>query len=107
MLGIGGGSIKVPVMNIWMGVPIKAAAATSNFMIGVTALAGAVVYYTYGLLSPVTTAIVAIGVFFGAVAGSRIAHLARASSLRAAFALMMVFIGALMILKAAGLIPAV
>jgi len=107
MLGIGGGSIKVPVMNIWMGVPIKAAAATSNFMIGVTALAGAVVYYAYGLLSPVTTAIVAIGVFFGAVAGSRIAHLTRASSLRAALALMMLFIGALMILKVAGLIPAI
>ena len=42
--------IKVPVMNTCMCVPMKAATATSNFMIGVTALAGAVVYYSYGLM---------------------------------------------------------
>ena len=46
MLGVGGGIVKVPVMNTWMGVPMRAATATSNFMIGVTALAGAAVFYS-------------------------------------------------------------
>ena len=39
LLGIGGGVFKVPALHLVCGVPIKAAAATSNFMIGVTATA--------------------------------------------------------------------
>lgn len=39
LLGIGGGIIKVAVMNTLMGIPIKVAVATSKFMIGVTAAA--------------------------------------------------------------------
>src|SRR5437660_9590530 len=35
LLGIGGGPIKVPVMYLFMGVPLMVATATSNFMIGV------------------------------------------------------------------------
>jgi len=107
LLGIGGGSIKVPVMNIWMGVPLKAAAATSNFMIGVTALAGALVYYASGMIEPVVCANVAVGVFFGAMVGSRVAHGSRSSTLRKIFAIMMMVIAVLMVLNAAGLIEAV
>ncbi|NYT11177.1 MAG: sulfite exporter TauE/SafE family protein [Methanomassiliicoccales archaeon] len=106
LLGVGGGTIKVPVMNIWMGVPLKAAAATSNFMIGVTALAGALVYYASGSLSPVVSANVAVGVFFGALVGSRVAHLARSEYLRTTFALVLMVIAILMILYAAGVISA-
>ena len=36
-LGIGGGILKVPLLNAWCGVPLRAAAATSALMIGVTA----------------------------------------------------------------------
>ena len=48
LLGIGGGPIKVPVMYIFMDVPLMVATATSNFMIGVTAAASAIVYYRRG-----------------------------------------------------------
>jgi hypothetical protein len=48
LLGIGGGPIKVPVMYIFMNVPLMVATATSNFMIGVTAAASAIVYYRRG-----------------------------------------------------------
>src|SRR5499427_2456418 len=48
LLGIGGGPIKVPVMFVFMGVPLMVATATSNFMIGVTAAASAIVYYRRG-----------------------------------------------------------
>ncbi len=50
LLGVGGGLVKVPVMNVCMCVPLKAATATSNFMIGVTALTGAIIFYGHGLL---------------------------------------------------------
>ena len=36
LLGIGGGIIKVPLMNVGMGVPLRIATATSNLMIGIT-----------------------------------------------------------------------
>ena len=42
--------IKVPVLNAWCGVPLRAAAATSAFMIGVTATPGAIIYYGRGQL---------------------------------------------------------
>jgi uncharacterized membrane protein YfcA len=106
LLGVGGGTIKVPVMNIWMGVPLKAATATSNFMIGVTALTGALVYYASGMLSPVVCAVVAVGVLMGAVIGSRAAHVARSSDLRWTFALLLIVIALMMALRAAGVISA-
>lgn len=74
MLGIGGGPIKVPLMYLAMGIPIKVATATSNFMIGVTAAASAFLYYSRGSVVPALTAPLAVGVFLGALAGSRLVH---------------------------------
>ena len=62
LLGIGGGVIKVPVLNAWCGVPLRAAAATSAFMIGVTAAAGAIIYYGNGQLVPPLAAAAILGV---------------------------------------------
>lgn len=72
ILGIGGGPIKVPLMYLLMGVPIKVAAATSNFMIGVTAAASAFLYYGRGDIVVPVAAPLATGVFAGALAGSRL-----------------------------------
>jgi hypothetical protein len=65
LLGIGGGFIKVPAMNLISKVPIKAAVATSNFMIGITASAGALVYMLYGKIDTHLMATVTIGIYFG------------------------------------------
>jgi len=65
LLGIGGGVIKVPMLNAWCGVPLRAAAATSAFMIGVTATAGAVIYYGRGQLLPSLAAAAVLGVQIG------------------------------------------
>lgn len=64
LLGIGGGLFKVPAMNAFMNVPFRIASATSTFMIGVTASAGAIVYLFLGqialpLVAPVTLSVVA------------------------------------------------
>ena len=48
MLGIGGGVLKVPVLNAWCGVPMRVAAATSALMIAATAVVGAINYYMRG-----------------------------------------------------------
>ena len=74
LLGIGGGLIKVPVMHLLMGVPLRVATATSNLMIGVTASASAIIYLVRGGIDPFVAGPTAIGVFLGATLGSRAAH---------------------------------
>jgi uncharacterized membrane protein YfcA len=73
LLGIGGGPIKVPVMYIFMNVPLMVATATSNFMIGVTAAASALVYYRRGDILVQYAAPLAVGVFLGSLLGARLA----------------------------------
>lgn len=102
MLGVGGGIVKVPAMNVWMGVPMRAATATSNFMIGVTALAGAVVLYDNGLISPVLAALVAMGVFAGANIGPLVSRRTAGPTLRRYFAFILIGVAVLMLIKAAG-----
>jgi len=72
LLGIGGGPIKVPVMFIFMNVPLMVATATSNFMIGVTAAASAMVYYRRGDILVEIAAPLAVGVFLGSLLGARL-----------------------------------
>jgi uncharacterized membrane protein YfcA len=73
LLGVGGGIVKVPLMHLAMGVPMKVATATSNMMIGVTASASAVVYLLRGGIDPYVAGPTAVGVFAGAMVGSRLA----------------------------------
>jgi uncharacterized membrane protein YfcA len=74
LLGVGGGVINVPTMNLMMGVPLRVATATSNLMIGVTAVASAIIYLLRGGLDPYIAGPTAIGVFVGASVGARVAH---------------------------------
>jgi uncharacterized protein len=72
LLGVGSGALKVPAMDLAMGLPIKVSTATSNFMIGVTAAASAGVYFSRGQVDPFIAAPVAVGVLSGALFGSRL-----------------------------------
>lgn len=72
LLGIGAGIFKVLAMDQVMRMPIKASTATSNFMIGVTAAAGAVVYFARGDVKPLVAGPVALGVLLGSLVGTKI-----------------------------------
>lgn len=74
MLGVGGGFLKVPAMNLVMRVPLKVAAATSNFMVGITALASLFIYMARGYFYPYAAAPVALGVMIGALSGTQLQH---------------------------------
>jgi len=65
LLGLGGGVFKVPAMNIISKVPIKAATATSNFMICFTAAAASLPYIGKGYFHPVAAGTMVLGVFAG------------------------------------------
>lgn len=86
LLGIGGGIFKVPALHLVCGVPMRAAAATSNFMIGVTAAASAFLYYGRGDVRPATTAAAVLGVLIGSVAGTYTNRYVGASALQKLFA---------------------
>ena len=100
LLGIGGGVFKVPALNLVCGVPIKAAAATSNFMIGVTAAASALLYYGRGEVRPALTATVVLGVLAGSGLGSVLNRRVRAGALRRLFALLLLAVAAEMFHRA-------
>lgn len=71
MLGIGAGAFKVSVQELVLGMPSKVATTTSNFIIGMTALAGATVYFFSGLLYLDLAAPMLIGTTIGALIGAR------------------------------------
>lgn len=97
ILGIGGGPIKVPMMYLLMGVPIKVAAATSNFMIGVTAAASAFLYYGRGDIIVPVAAPLATGVFAGALVGSRLSARLRSRWIRWLLMPMLFYLALLMV----------
>jgi uncharacterized membrane protein YfcA len=96
LLGIGGGFIKVPVLNAWCGIPLRAAAATSAFMIGVTATAGAVIYYGHGQLSPALAATAVLGVQLGSWGGMRFGAAASAKWLKILMAAVLFIVSVMM-----------
>ncbi len=102
LLGVGGGIIKVPLMNLAMGVPLRVATATSNLMIGITASASAIVYFLRGGIDPYVAGPTAVGVFLGALAGSRAAPHIDVRILRLLFVVVLAYTAVQMALKALG-----
>jgi len=89
LLGIGGGIIKVPIMSLVMGVPLRAAIATSNFMIGITAATSAIVYYRHGYINPAIAIPATLGVLVGAQAGTRLGGRLRSRRLKQVFQILL------------------
>ncbi len=99
MLGIGAGAFKVTVQENILKMPPKVSSATSNFIIGMTALAGASVYLFSGLLNLTLVAPMAIGTTFGALAGGRLLNKMSNRSLRFLFFAVVIFLIVQMLYK--------
>jgi len=99
LLGVGGGIINVPTMNLVSKVPVKVASATSNFMIGVTAAASASVYLIRGDVNPLLAAPLIVGVAGGALLGTRVLKVTPPTRVKVAFGILLAAISLLMILK--------
>jgi uncharacterized protein len=99
LLGIGSGALKVPAMDLAMGLPIKVSTATSNFMIGVTAAASAGVYFARGDIDPFVAAPVAAGVLLGAMAGPRLLGRLQGRSIRVVFVIVLLWVSLEMLWK--------
>lgn len=98
LLGVGSGALKVVAMDGIMRIPFKVSTTTSNFMIGVTAAASAVVYLQRGYIHPGIAMPVMIGVLLGAVSGSKIlVHTTSSKWLRWVFAIVVTVLSIQMI----------
>jgi uncharacterized protein len=100
LLGIGSGSLKVPAMDVAMDLPIKVSTATSNFMIGITGLASALVYLQRGQVLVSLVAPIALGVVAGAAIGTRILPRVPAATLRSWFLVIMALVVGQMLYRA-------
>jgi len=88
-LGLGGGILKVPILNAWCGVPLRAAAATSALMIGVTAVSSVPIQYAHGYIDPPLAAAAVLGVLAGSRAGFWFGGRARAKWLKLLMAIIL------------------
>jgi len=99
LLGVGGGIINVPTMNLVSKIPVKVASATSNFIIGVTAASSASVYLLRGDVHPLLAAPLIIGVAGGALLGTKVLKVTPPTRVKVAFGILLAAISLLMILK--------
>jgi uncharacterized membrane protein YfcA len=102
VLGIGAGVVKVLAHEIAMKVPTKVSTATSNFMIGVTAAAGAGVYLRRGEVLPFVVVPVAVFVVAGAFLGTRLMERLSNAFIRKFFALVLAIAGLQMLYRGIG-----
>lgn len=92
LLGVGGGILNTPVLHLVLGMRFERAAATSSYMIGMTAAAGALVYLVRGDIRPGLVTAAMAGTLVGAVPAALGGHRLNPRWLRTAFAALLAFI---------------
>lgn len=99
MLGIGAGAFKVTVQENILKMPPKVSSTTSNFIIGMTALAGVSVYLSSGFLNVTLIVPMAIGTTVGAIVGGRMLNRISNRHLRFLFYIVAAFLIVQMLYK--------
>ncbi len=72
LFGLGAGWANVPLLNMLMGVPLKAAVATSYFLLAITDTSAAWVYFHRGALIPLIVIPSVLGIMLGAKIGAKV-----------------------------------
>jgi uncharacterized membrane protein YfcA len=96
LLGIGSGALKVLAMDNMMKLPFKVSTTTSNFMIGVTAVASSLIYFQRGEIIPVIVAPVLVGVVVGSFIGSKTLMVSKTKKLKTFFAVVITILSVYM-----------
>lgn len=100
LLGVGGGIVNVPTMNVLMGIPIRVATTTSTYMLGATAAASAVLYLSRGEVDFALAAPVVIGVFLGGRVGAVFQPRVPQHALSLVFVVLSLFFAVQMLIRA-------
>jgi len=99
LLGIGGGTLIVPIMTIAMGMPIHLATATSMFTMIFTSISGVAKYYQASLINFPVALLFATGTVIGAQVGAYTSKKISGRNLSLIFGIMLIVAGVNMILK--------
>jgi len=92
LLGIGGGALKVPILNVILGVPFRVAAATSTFMLGITAAASGFYFFINHQIDFDLASKVVMGVFLGGKVGAHLMRSLPVEVLKKVFTLILFFL---------------
>lgn len=101
-LGVGGGIIKVPIVQLLLGKPVKEAVACSGMMIGISAAIGIIPYMSRGELPLNWIAFAALGTILGSYLGSKIFHKIESSVIKFMFAVLLIYTAVTMAIKTMG-----
>jgi len=93
VFGVGGGIIAVPLLVLLARLPERIATATSLGAIGITALAGVVVFSLRGEVEPGYAALVGLPAAAGALLGTSIQQRLTTTTLTYGFAVLLAAIG--------------
>lgn len=99
LLGIGGGSLLVPIMALAMNIPIHVTVATSMFTMIFTSTSGVVQHFSLGNIRFEHALPLVLGTIFGAQLGAYTSKRISSRNLRRIFGTMLIFISIRMILK--------
>jgi uncharacterized membrane protein YfcA len=97
--GVGGGFIKTPAMSEIMHVPVKVAAATTTFTLGITAAAGLIVYSAQGRIDAVPSAAVVLGGLVGGLVGARIQQVLHPQGVRKVLSAVLLVVGVILLVR--------
>jgi uncharacterized membrane protein YfcA len=103
MFGLGAGWANVPVLNLVMGVPLKAAAASSGFVIAVSSNSAAWIYLNNGAILPMITIPSLLGIFLGAQVGVKLLNKTKSSHIRMIIIAVLLLSGLRALLKGFGI----
>lgn len=102
LLGVGGGIVFNPLLHLVLGMDFHRSAATSLYLIGLTAASGALVYVSRGDVAPAHVAPTMLGVLVGAALAARLARRIAAAWLKRAFSVLLLYVAVRMLLRALG-----
>lgn len=101
LFGVGGGILIVPALVVFAHFHLKLALGTSlGALLLPVGLLGVYTYHQSGNVDLRASLLIGVGLFFGAWAGARLAHVVPAGTLQRMFAVLMVVAAARLWLKA-------
>jgi uncharacterized membrane protein YfcA len=94
LLGVGGGTVVVPLLILAAGWPERPAMATSLAAVAVISVVGAVTYWLHGEVKPGAAAVVGLPAAVGAIGGAALQQRLANRTLSLAFAALLAAVGA-------------
>lgn len=97
--GVSGGFVKTPTMTEVMHVPVKVAAATTTFTVGITSAAALVIMASQGRVVASDAALVAAASLIGGTLGARLQSVLPPPVVRRALAALLLVVGVVLLVR--------